>query len=769
MSIKAKLSIFIFALVAAILILNISIYYASTSADLEARTEQQMKVIAKQVGATVEATQLSRRNMEETSGVMLRNAAIAAKGRLDPDIDRVSNEELVQLSRELGVDQITLWVRKEDGDIVAAKSSDPDELGQSSRTWDYWFTAFNQLFDKRNVTIPQGQKLEHYWSGPINFATSNPDHINKWGYYYDGTTNYIINPFIDAKQFLDYEETSGTEAVIGKIMRDNPDVLDITGFDPQFFGKEKIIKYKKGKPVYNLDVRDILFGSYRFSDPSDTENIMKASETGEMVTVQRQFGGVKVIKSFIPISGPSRYVIGFSFNGDSIRKQVNHQLTVHVIISSVLTVTALVASYLLAGLMLRPVNRILATVNEIAQGRFGSKLKVKTKDELGLLADRINAMGDSLQHYMSRLQESAEELRSTKQYLESFVNHTSDAIHVSDLEGRVMQVNRAFETMYGWSEKEIVGNVLRNVPKEQEKEFAEVWDTVLKGGSVADLETVRFAKDGKPFDVSLTVSSIRDESEAIVAVATISRNITARKETEELLRRSEKLSAVGQLAAGIAHEIRNPLTTLRGFVQLQQKQGSLAPSYLQIMLSELDRINYIVSELLVFAKPQADRFRYAPIADIVLDITLLLDSQARMTNVQIETRFSADLPSIWCEANQLKQVFLNLLKNGIEAMPDGGLLLVEAYAEPENGEIVVRIADEGEGIAEEHLPRLGEPFYSTKENGNGLGLMVSQQIISNHKGTMAFDSKPGEGTRVEVRLPLASEGKRADFPGRVLP
>lgn len=758
MTIKAKLSIFIFALVAAILVLNISIYYASTSSDLSNRAKQQMNVIAKQVGATVEATQQSRRYMEESSGVMLRNAAIAAKERLSPRADRVTNEELARLSKELGVGHITLWVRKTDGDIVAAKSSDPEELGQSSRTWDYWFTAFNQLFDDRKVTIPQGQKLEHFWSGPINFATSNPEHINKWGYFYDGTTDYIINPFIDAQQFLDYEKTAGTEAVIAKIMRDNKDVLDITGFDPLFFGKEKIIKYKKGKPVYNLDVRDVVFGSYRYSDPSDGSYILQAAESGETIAVQKKIGGTRVLKSFIPVSGPDlSYVIGFSFNGESLRSQVNRQLVLQVIISSTLLAAALVASYLLAGFMLRPVNRILATVNEIAVGRFGSKLEIRSKDELGLLSSRINAMGDSLQHYTSRLKESAEELRSTKQYLESFVNHTSDAIHVSDLEGRVTQVNRAFETMYGWSEEEILGKMLRNVPEELEKEFGDVWDTVLAGGAVADLETVRYAKDGQPFDVSLTVSSIRDEAEKIVAVATISRNITVRKQTEEMLRRSEKLSVVGQLAAGVAHEIRNPLTTLRGFVQLQQQQGSIPPAYLQIMLSELDRINYIVSELLIFAKPQADRFRLAPIADIIRDIVLLLDSQARMNNVRIETRFSEELPDIRCEVNQLKQVFLNVLKNGMEAMPDGGVLFVEAYRAPRDGGVVVRVTDQGEGIPEEHLARLGEPFFSTKESGNGLGLMVSQQIISNHKGTMRFESKLGEGTTVELRLPSGSE------------
>lgn len=757
LTIKAKLSIFMFALSAAILLLNLSIYYASSKFDLENRTRQQMNVIAKQIGATVEATQQSRKYMEDAAGVMLRAVSLAVKDKLSPDIEDVSNERLASLSKALGVKAISLWVRKDDGDIVIARSSDPKEVGLSSKTFDYWYTAFQQLFDRGNVTIPQGQKLEHFWSGPVNYAASSPDRVEKWGYYYDGTTDYIINPMIDAQPFLDFERSAGTDAVVAKVMKENPDILDISGFDPRFFGKDKIIKLKQGMPVYNLDVRDVLFGDYRYPDKDDAVEMNAALRTGRIVTVQKKIDGLPVIRSYIPVKAMFPYVVEISFNRNSIRHQLNEQLMLQLVISAIVAAAAFVASYLLAGVMLRPVHRILATVNEIAVGRLDSRIDVASKDELGLLASRINAMSGSMQLFMSQLRESAEELRSTKQYLESFVNHTSDAIHVADLQGRVTQVNHAFEAMYGWRADEIIGLPLCNVPAEFKKEYREVFETVLQGGSAADLETVRNTKDGRRIDVSLTVSSIRDEAGAIVAVATISRNITARKQTEEVLRRSEKLSVVGQLAAGVAHEIRNPLTTLRGFVQLLQKQGNLPAPHLEIMLSELDRINYIVGELLVFAKPQADRFRLAPIPDIVRDLVLLLDSQARMSGIDIVTRFDPALPEILCETNQLKQVLLNVIKNGMEAMHEGGTIEVEAESLPAERSVVLRITDHGHGIPEDNIPRLGEPFFSTKPSGNGLGLMVSQQIIANHKGTMRFASKLGEGTCVEIRLPVGGD------------
>ncbi len=372
-----------------------------------------------------------------------------------------------------------------------------------------------------------------------------------------------------------------------------------------------------------------------------------------------------------------------------------------------------------------------------------------------MLASRIDTMGSNLYSYTTQLKDAAEELRSTKQYLESFVNHTSDAIHVADLTGNVIQVNRAFEKMYGWSEQEALGQPLDNVPEEYLSIHHQLEATVLEGGSVTDYETVRFTKSGELIDLSITISSIRDELGEIVAIASISRNITSRKQSEEMIRRSEKLSVVGQIAAGVAHEVRNPLTTLRGFVQLQQQTGSLSPAHLEVMLGELDQINMIVSEFLVFAKPQANRFQPITIINLFGNILMLLDSEAKMSNVQLTLLADDELPEVIGEANQLKQVFVNIMKNGIEAMPGGGVLTIKLERNADNA-LILQFIDQGCGIAEEDLLRLGEPFFTKKANGNGLGLMISQQIITAHKGSIVFRSELGKGTCVEISLPTDS-------------
>lgn len=228
--------------------------------------------------------------------------------------------------------------------------------------------------------------------------------------------------------------------------------------------------------------------------------------------------------------------------------------------------------------------------------------------------------------------------------------------------------------------------------------------------------------------------------------------MTSRKRMEELLRRSEKLTTVGQLAAGVAHEIRNPLTTLKGFLQLQQRTRALNDNHMDMMLAELERINLIVSEFLVLAKPQAIQFQPKDVRRIVTDVVTLLDSQAKLNNVYFATQFDEFVPLVNCEENQLKQVFINVMKNAMEAMPEGGMVEI-AVQSRYKGQVVVVIRDHGIGIPAEHLSQLGDPFFTSKECGTGLGLMVSQRIIHNHRGLIDIASEQNCGTEVTISLP----------------
>ncbi|WP_462413541.1 ATP-binding protein [Neobacillus sp. Marseille-QA0830] len=261
-------------------------------------------------------------------------------------------------------------------------------------------------------------------------------------------------------------------------------------------------------------------------------------------------------------------------------------------------------------------------------------------------------------------------------------------------------------------------------------------------------------QDGTQFFYEVSSITIQFEHEA--AVLTIGKDITKSKEQNDLmLQKSEKLALLGQMAAGIAHEIRNPLTSIRGFIQLF-KYNQMNEEYYDVVLSELDRINAIVGEFLVLAKPSAAVFVEQDVSELIKEVITLSNTQSILNNVEIEVDFDEGLPKVFCEENQIKQVILNLIKNAMEAMPKGGKIFVAIKAMQE-GQISIRIQDQGIGIPKERIPTLGEPFYTTKEKGTGLGLMTCYKIIENHNGKLSIQSAVNEGTTVEIILPTVTQ------------
>jgi two-component system, sporulation sensor kinase E len=178
--------------------------------------------------------------------------------------------------------------------------------------------------------------------------------------------------------------------------------------------------------------------------------------------------------------------------------------------------------------------------------------------------------------------------------------------------------------------------------------------------------------------------------------------------------------------------------------------------YVEIMMNELKRMESIIGEMLVLAKPQAVQFRERDVRCILREVTALLAPQALMHNVELEEHYPESVPSIYCEENQLKQVFINLIKNAIEATRSGGRVFVRV-GKDEQACLYIRVIDEGVGIAPERIQRMGEPFYTTKDKGIGLGLMVSHKIVEEHLGKITFESKINEGTTVTVALPYRGE------------
>ncbi|QSO47179.1 PAS domain-containing sensor histidine kinase [Alicyclobacillus mengziensis] len=358
---------------------------------------------------------------------------------------------------------------------------------------------------------------------------------------------------------------------------------------------------------------------------------------------------------------------------------------------------------------------------------------------------------------------------------QSLIDYNPVGICAFNVHNQVVGANAAFETITGYKERELVGKSRLELWFEEDYNLAgKILYDLYRGEIKKNFETAIKHKDGHKVEIRATMVPMV-EGNKVRGYFSMITDIADEKMAEAVLRESEKLSAIGQLAAGVAHEIRNPLTSIKGFVHLlAQKAGDEDKSYYDIVKSELSRIEGIVSEMLVLAKPQAISYKPVSIQNKVQEVVNLLSAQANMQNVSITVDSDEGASTYGApicgasqdgvpgarelfpmgDGNQLKQVFLNLAKNAIEAMPTGGSLSIRIQHLVDK--VTVTFTDTGEGMPPDHLVKLGQPFYTTKMDGTGLGLVVSKRIISNHSGRIDFQSTPGQGTVVAVTLPAVS-------------
>ena len=246
----------------------------------------------------------------------------------------------------------------------------------------------------------------------------------------------------------------------------------------------------------------------------------------------------------------------------------------------------------------------------------------------------------------------------------------------------------------------------------------------------------------------LDVVPIYDQQVLIRIVGTL-RNISEMKRTEALLRNTEKLVFAGEVAVSIAHEIRNPLTTVKGMIQISGKDSKLL--HYDLIMSELERMNLIVSDFLILGKPKAAQFMKEYTSTILKEVLSMFQLQANLNHITIVNETIQEM-MVRCDRNQIKQVFLNILRNALEALPSGGQIHISIDMEDSFQRINFR--DNGEGMNPEVLQRIGEPFYTTKSDGNGLGMMIVHNIIASHGGRIDITSEVGIGTSVAILLPL---------------
>lgn len=354
----------------------------------------------------------------------------------------------------------------------------------------------------------------------------------------------------------------------------------------------------------------------------------------------------------------------------------------------------------------------------------------------------------------NRLAEMYKMVEESETKYRLIAENTSDLIMVMDQEHSFSYFSPSHEHVLGYHSTEMERvKLCKFIHPEDADMFKNTIDQMFEMPESKSIEFRLNHKKGHWIEFESRCMPVKGENQEVEYIVIISRDISERKKAEEILLQSEKLSIVGELAAGVAHEIRNPLTTIKGFVQLYKWDNGKSEIN-DLLLSELERIETITSEMLSLGKPQAVQLHRTNLGELVENTLELLSPEALMSDIEFNLQIEDSGIFVTCEKNQLKQVFLNILKNAFEAMPKGGTIDIH-LRNSGTGECILSFQDEGVGIPEEILPRLGEPFYTLKEKGTGLGLMICNKIVKQHHGTISYQSKKQEGTLVQIRLPLA--------------
>jgi two-component system, NtrC family, nitrogen regulation sensor histidine kinase GlnL len=348
------------------------------------------------------------------------------------------------------------------------------------------------------------------------------------------------------------------------------------------------------------------------------------------------------------------------------------------------------------------------------------------------------------------------------------VENLEDAVAAIDSEGRIALFNPAAQAYFGLSERQCLTRPYGELFAGQEHLLYLIRSALENGRSISDHENVLLQRTAAPpLPVSVTVSPIYTQSGAREGAVLIVRDLSRVRELEEAVRRTDRLSILGTLAAGLAHEIKNPLGGIKGAAQLlnmELDEESPLKEYTEVMIRETERVNGIIEELMDLSRAKPPQFDQIHLAQILGDIVLFQKEAHRGKEIDFVLNIDPSIPPILGDENLLTRLFLNLVKNAGEAIDRKGTIEIvmkisSDYHRQNPGDrptplVVIEIRDTGKGISPEDFDKLFTPFYTTKTRGSGLGLATCQKIVDEHRGFLKIDSSPGQGTSVSVLLPF---------------
>jgi PAS domain S-box-containing protein len=444
-----------------------------------------------------------------------------------------------------------------------------------------------------------------------------------------------------------------------------------------------------------------------------------------------------------------------------------------ILIGVVVTIVSLAA--------LRPIKRMVEGVRRISRGDFAPIAPVAADDELGLLATEVNRMASSLalrdeelmrqrqqlEHANRELRQSGLNLQLVKLYNENIIRSVPTGILVADAQGVVTTLNPAAERLWGLNPAETVGKKLFELPLGKNlRDVLANWEAVLLHKERKVYEAIEFAVSQSPTRlVDLHVSPLFGNDEMVQGVLLVGEDVTEKVRTKQALLQNERLATIGRMSAVVAHEIRNPLSSIGLNAELLEEELAKSSdlemrALLHAISREVERLTAITDEYLKFARLPKPTLQPEQLNDLLRDLLRFVDSELRAAKVELMVDLDRQLTPIRADENQLRQAFLNLLKNSLHSMPSGGRLIITTHQR--DGQVQVRFADTGQGIDSVSIDRIFDPFVSGRDGGIGLGLSLTQQIVSEHGGIITCESSPGQGTVFVIEFPAPMQPEQGD-------
>jgi two-component system sensor histidine kinase HydH len=349
-------------------------------------------------------------------------------------------------------------------------------------------------------------------------------------------------------------------------------------------------------------------------------------------------------------------------------------------------------------------------------------------------------------------------LSRVQAFSDNLVENMPMGLVAMDRESRIIAFNQTAEFVLRKTAGEVIGQMAKDVLPEACRDLLRTLEVEKQ---IIAKEIDCSLTDGRTIPLEV-IATVLEEEDGARGVVVLFRDITEIKQLKKEIAQSQRLASLGSLAAGVAHEIRNPLSSIKGFATYFKERYRDNPDDSQtadIMVQEVDRLNRVIGQLLDYARPMTMNRRETAIQTVIQHALRMIESQAREKGVVIQTELQADVAALLIDPDRIKQVFLNLYLNAIGAMEGGGILSV-ALLSMTDRRIRIEVRDTGVGIDPKNLDRIFDPYFTTKSSGTGLGLAIVQKIIEAHRGEIQVASTPGLGTTVSVILPEGDLGRK---------